>query len=130
MTFELTPGSVFRSDPGARITDWSDMEGRTIRKAFDRPCGRASADVVLVFDDESWCAIGAEDYGEELSCELIRGPGPISDYLAPLEIFSAGLINHAQCKFLQEQQEEMRKARRLAEAAELRRQADDLEKRA
>lgn len=122
-----------------QLHDWNDMEGKTVRVVIQTPTGRygCNADVVIVFDDNTWAALRAMPDGSESAyLELNSRYGfcghlGATDFLHPEELLTAGLVNEAQRDYLlakEATEENARKAKRrdqlLAEAEKLAREID------
>lgn len=110
-----------------RITSWHQMEGKTIRRIIDGPCGDKSSGVeaVLVFDDQSWAAVCCSD--EDVIIEISSWRAKqITDVLSPAELLAADLINMAQYDLLVEQANQRKREQLEQQAERLRRQIRSL----
>lgn len=133
--FTLTPPPNGDEAPSGRLTYMSELEGKTIRKVIECPCGLMGhiADVVIVCDDDTWLPLVAEpDGSDNATLEVLSHYGyrrnvGITDILHPRECFEAGLVNQAQYELLERKMGEQRAADNAAKAARLRAEAAKLE---
>lgn len=84
-------------------SDFSDLEGQTIRSVIESPCGTGAGNIraVLVFDDNSWCAITAET-DDDHAYAYLSNHDDITIICTPKELVDSGLINSSQAAILEE----------------------------
>jgi hypothetical protein len=117
------------ADKGRQLTDWHELEGKTIRYVFSDPAGPRGHQIsaVLIFEDESWSILFADSDGSDGSNFVMLGryywtksPKGIADYLSPHQLLEANLINTAQHRHLIAEQEKTKTADKARRAASLR----------
>lgn len=133
--FKLTPPPNGVDAPHGRLLHFGDLEGKTVRKVIECPCGLRGdlADVVIVCDDNTWLPLCATpDGSEHATIDVVSPYGyrrdiGIADILHPRELLDAELVNVEQYNLLERRLEEKKAADNAARAARLRAEAAKLD---
>ena len=85
-----------------KLSTQDDLAGKTIRSCLSDKDGRG---LVLVFDDNDWCAFevengGSEDAGVTLGSCLSGRQVDIKHYLVPSDLLAADLLSRPQYELL------------------------------
>lgn len=138
--FALTADPPPYPAPGARLTEWRQLVGRTVRHVCENPLGPRDnsphdLEAVLIFTDDCWATLFANVDGcgddAEASINLVEYYGnreTLSAYLSASEMLDVQMVNQGQYELLVQQQDAARLADRAARAARMRQEAERLER--
>ena len=132
--FQLTPPEPEQL-PAIRITDWSQMVGRTVRAVVHDRYGQGNSDTraVIVFECDSWATLVAEEpasCGDGVDLRLCKYYGSSdtpADFLTPLQLLQTRLVNQGQYEHLQKIADDKAAAIKAQRAERLRRELATLE---
>ena len=121
-------------DTPRRITQFAEWSERTIRCVIENPTGPRSdaADAVVVFDDDCWSLLSAENYGgDDAGLSLTfsvgeNGRSHITDCLSANDLLRASMVNQAQYEHLKKQEDARLAEDRQKKAARLLKEAERL----
>lgn len=138
--FELTGDAPPEKPPGIRITELTEVIGKTVRAVFESPTGKKArnCEAVLVFEDDCWATLFAVHDGDQNDPAYLRLTenygrrfsgiaDSVADYLSPMALLAAGLVNQEQAKFIEQKLSTEKAIADANLARKLRSQADALD---